>query len=251
MSDQSTVQSVERTFTLIELLCKKSMGITELSEASGLHKATVFRLLSTLCSLGYAEKNASTDKYGLTLKYLKLTSSMLSKIDIRRYARPFLEQIPIITGETVHLVQRSGNEIVYIDKFDSSMNSIRMVSRVGLSLPMIYTAVGKAILSHCDDAEIREVWQSTEIIKKTDKTITNFDSFLREINIIRKNGYATDNEENELGVCCIATALADIYGEYCYAFSVSAPVSRINDEKIQEIGQLILKTRNKIVMNTE
>ncbi|HAY96768.1 MAG TPA: IclR family transcriptional regulator, partial [Ruminococcaceae bacterium] len=87
MADQSPVQSVERTFSVIELLCKNGeSGITELSAASGLNKTTVFRLLSTLVSLGYAAKNPLTEKYRLTLKFLKLSAGTLSKLDIRRYA---------------------------------------------------------------------------------------------------------------------------------------------------------------------
>ena len=120
MADQSPVQSVERTFSVIELLCKNGeSGITELSAASGLNKTTVFRLLSTLVSLGYAAKNPLTEKYRLTLKFLKLSAGTLSKLDIRRYARRHLEGLSAATGETVHLVERNGGEIIYIDKFES------------------------------------------------------------------------------------------------------------------------------------
>ena len=98
MSEQSSVQSVERAFRIIELLCEKGeLGITELAALSGLNKATVYRFLSTLCGLGYVRKRAANEKYTLTLKFLKLSADTLSKIDIRRYARSYLEQIPKIT----------------------------------------------------------------------------------------------------------------------------------------------------------
>lgn len=247
MAEQSSVQSVERTFAIIELLCKNGeLGITELSAASGLNKATVFRLLSTLVKLGYVRKKTSSEKYTLTLKFLKISSDTLSKTDIRRYARPFLEEIPKITGETVHLVERSGNEIIYIDKFESAQNSIRMVSRIGLSLPMIYTAVGKAIMARLDNTEIDKIWNTTDIVRKTDKTITDLKIFKQEIETVRKIGYAADREENEEGVCCVAVALPDLSGDYRYAFSVSAPASRMSGEKIKEIGSLVIETGKKI-----
>lgn len=252
MSEQSSVQSVERAFTIIELLCEKGeLGITEIAVLSGLNKATVYRFLSTLCGLGYVRKRAANEKYTLTLKFLKLSADTLSKIDIRRYARRYLEQIPKITGETVHLVERNGNETVYIDKFESAVNSVRMVSRVGLSLPMVYTAVGKTLMSHLDDEEIRKIWDSSAVCKKTDKTITDFGVFMEEIRQVRENGYAADREENEEGVCCVAAALPDVYGEYRYAFSVSAPSSRMNEEKIAEIGRLVTETAAKISCHDE
>ena len=252
MSEQSSVQSVERAFRIIELLCEKGeLGITALAALSGLNKATVYRFLSTLCGLGYVRKRAANEKYTLTLKFLRLSADTLSKIDIRRYARRYLEQIPKITGETVHLVERNGNETVYIDKFESAVNSVRMVSRVGLSLPMVYTAVGKALMSHLDDEEIRKIWDSSDVCKKTGKTITDFGVFMEEIRKVRENGYAADREENEEGVCCVAAALPDVYGEYRYAFSVSAPSSRMSEEKIAEIGRLVTETAAKISCHDE
>lgn len=196
--------------------------------------------------LGYVRKKSSSEKYTLTLKFLKISSDSISKIDIRRYARPFLEEIPKLTGETVHLVERSSNEIIYIDKFESAQNSIRMVSRIGLSLPMIYTAVGKAIMARLDNAEIEKIWNTTDVLKKTDRTITDLKIFKQEIENVRKNGYASDREENEEGVCCVAAALPDLSGNYRYAFSVSAPATRMSEEKIREIGRLVIETGKKI-----
>ena len=246
--ENNTVQSVERTFALLELLCSEgALGVTELSGLSGLHKTTVYRLLSGLKSLGYVEKDPVTEKYSPTLKLLKLSSGLLSKVDMREYVRPYLAEIPKVTGETVHLVERSGSEIVYIDKFDSTLNSIRMVSRIGLSLPMVYTAVGKAILAHCADDEIKNIWDSTEIIKKTVNTITDFGKFMEEISAVRANGYALDREENEMGVCCVAAAIPDINGGYDYAFSVSAPASRMGEDKLVSTVRLVLETAKKIV----
>lgn len=247
MTEQSPVQSVERTFALIELLCKNGeSGITELASASGLNKTTVFRLLSTLVSLEYVIKNPLTEKYRLTLKFLKLSAGTLSKLDIRRYARRHLEKISALTGETVHLVERNGGEIIYIDKFESPKNSVRMVSRVGLSLPMVYTAVGKAIMARLEPEEVEKIWRSTEIVKKTDKTITDYRLFLKELETVRQNGYATDCEENENGVCCVAAAVCDVYGEYRYAFSVSAPASRMDAATIEKIGNTVINTAERI-----
>ncbi len=247
MDDRNCIQSVERVFNLIELLCENGqMGITELSNASGLHKTTIHRFINSLCVLGYAEKCEDNEKYRLTLKFLKISAAMLASTDIRKNARPVLERLPSLTGETVHLVERCGNDIVYIDKFESYTNSVRMVSRIGLSLPMIYTAVGKAILATLDDSEIKSIWDGTAIIAKTPKTITNFSVFMSEISKVRENGYAVDDEENELGVRCVAAAIPDIDGHCRYAFSVSAPISRMDKEKLTATAETVLKCKEEI-----
>ncbi len=246
MTEQGApTQSVERSFRILELLCQNgAMGVTELARAAGLHKTTVYRLLSTLVSLGYAEKHEDGEKYEVTLKLLRISAAPISRLDIRNAAASELCRLSDRTGETVHLVKRSGNDIVYIDKFEAQKNAVRMVSRVGLSLPMICTAVGKAILARCDDGEVARVWQACEKIRRTDKTILDFTDFMREIELVRRRGYATDCEENEVGVTCVAAALPDIGGVYRYAVSVSAPTSRMQDTA--EYGACVMAAVRRI-----
>ena len=242
------VQSVERTFLLLEILCKNGdTSVTELSCLSGLHKTTVCRLLSTLCSLGYVKQNEKTGRYGISLKFLTVSSGILNTFDIRSYARPFFKKLSKESHETVHLVCRDGDDIVYIDKFESPDNSVRMVSRIGFSLPMICTAVGKAILASLDDRTIEKIWNRSSHEQKTPHTITTFDKFMAEINDVRKNGYAVDNEENELGVRCVAAALLEPDSVCRYAFSVSAPITRMDDSRLKQIAELVLEAKKEII----
>ena len=243
----SGVQSVERTFRLIELLsAKKEMSIKELSEKAGLHKATVFRLLSTLSGLGYVMQNPATEKYGLSPRFLRISSRLLENFDIREQVRPFLERLSKSCGETVHLVERSGKNVVYIDKFEAPKSSIRMVSRIGMSLPMPNTAVGKAIMAELDAEEIKKVWNSCDIIKHTENTITSFDRFLDEIDSVRTKGFAVDNEENENGVFCIAATLPRIGDSPAHAFSISAPIQRADVQTVEKNIRLLKETQDAI-----
>lgn len=242
MSEIMGVQSVVRTFALLEFLCKHGeLGITQLSKLSGLSKATVFRLLNTLVVLGYVKKNNITESYGVTLKFLTISSAQRAMYDQRIDMRPMLEELSSECGETVHLVERNGKDIVYIDKIENSTNAFRMASQIGLSLPMVYTASGKVIMSDLSLDEIKQIWDESNVFAKTDKTITDFNVFIREIEEVRKNGYAIDNEENEIGVCCIAVGVRDMNGELKYAISVSVPTVRLNDEKAEKIKKLLTK----------
>lgn len=242
MADVSGVQSVVRAFALLELLCEKGeLGVTQLSKLSGLSKATVFRFLNTLAELGYVKQNPQTEGYSITLKLLKISASQRALYDQRQEMRPVLERLTAECSETVHLVERNGKDIIYIDKIENNSSSFRMASRIGMSLPMVYTASGKAIMSRLTDSEIKQIWEESCVTAKTPNTITDFGDFLKEIQRVKEQGYALDNEENELGVCCIATAVCDIEGRYNYAVSVSVPTVRLSEDKTENI-RLLLKT---------
>ncbi len=247
MAEQASVQSVERTFRLIELLSEqKEMSIKALSDASGLHKATVFRLLNTLAALGYVLQNPKNEQYRLSPKLLRISSGFLEHFDIREQVRPLLETLSRDCGETVHLVERNGSHVIYIDKLEAPQTSIRMVSRIGLSLPMPFTAVGKAILAELTAEEIRSVWETCDIRKRTENSITDFDGFMQEIEKIKIHGYAVDNEENEPGVFCIAATLPKIGDNPAYAFSVSAPVQRVDAATLEKNVSLLLAAKREI-----
>ena len=97
-----------------------------------------------------------------------------------------------------------------------------------------------------EESQIHKLWDACTHKKLTQHTITDYDTFLKEVKEARKNGYALDNEENELGVRCIAVGLTDYKGRSRYAFSISAPVTRMTDKRIQEIIPLVLQVKKEI-----
>ena len=233
MSEQ-TVQSAQRIFRLLELLARQgTMGVTELSTASGLNKTTVFRQLNTLIELGYVCRDAA-GRYRLTLKLLTVAGWQLARSDLRAEVHPYLCELAEAGGETVHLVQREGSQIVYIDKVEPTVNSVRMVSRVGLRQPMTCTAVGKALLAALPASERTAIWAADPPQPLTAHTI------------VRACGYATDDEENELGVRCVAVALPDFAGGARCAVSISAPITRLPDRRVPELAALLLGMKRKI-----
>ena len=159
---------------------------------------------------------------------------------------PSLKKLSEQTGETVHLVRREGTEAVYIDKVESNVSSIRMVSRVGRRIPLYCSGVGKALLAELPDPEIREIWNSSEIVSLTPYTVTKFQDLMERIGTVRKVGYAMDDEENEEGVRCIAVSIPDYHKEPVYALSISAPVSRMTDARIAELAVDVLAFKKEL-----
>ena len=222
MAEQSTVQSLDRAFDLLETLCRSrnGMSIGGLSAETGLHKSTVHRLLTSMCARGYVQRDAETSVYRAGMRLCEMSSYIVDNLDIVERARASLERLEQCTDETVHLVMRDDKDIVYIHKVDNGSSAIRMFSRIGMRLPLYCTGVGKAILATWDTAEVRDVWQHSDVHAWT--------------------------EHNELGVRCIAAAIPDYRGRASYAISLSAPVSRMTDQRVAELRAPLMAARDEI-----
>lgn len=246
MADKSGVQSVERIFQLIESLAAHpaGAGLQRLAQDTGLAKSTVHRLLASLVSLGYAAQDEN-GRYRLTLKMFELSSGIVNSMDIMDVAKVHLERLAQRTGEAVHLVIRDGQDIVYIYKTESG--PMRMSSRVGLRSPLYCTGVGKAILATLPADEVAQIWQHTTPQKLTAHTIVEYDALQAQLTEVRTNGYAIDDEENELGVRCVAVAIPGVGGRADSAFSISGLAPYMTPERIRRIATLALDTRTDIM----
>ena len=245
--ENGNVQSLDRAFMLLELLCKspKGMAIHELTQQTGLNKSTVHRLLSSMLSWGYVQRSENA-VYRAGMRICELGDYIQQNLDIIDLAREPMERLSRDTGETVHLVERDGDEIVYIYKVESIHGAIRMVSRIGMRRPLYSTGVGKAMLACQDDELIARYWGRVEHTAFTNRTIVQREVFQREMNVIRGQRFAEDNEENELGVHCVAAAIRDRRGEANYAISISVPISRMPEERVAGLAERILKTADEI-----
>lgn len=244
---KNPVQSAGKIFKIIETLSKTGpIGLVELSNMLGLHKSTAFRLLNSLIYMGYVTQEDETSKYKLSFKILEVAGRLLDKLDIVSIVHPYIMKLAEQCGETVHLVQRSGIDTVYIDKVESEANSIRMVSKIGTTIPMYCSAVGKSILATLPREEVENIWNSTSIYMRTPSTITNLNTLYETLDLVRTQGYALDNEENEEGVRCIAACILDNRGMAENAFSISAPVTRMTDERIAVFSKFVLEMKVRI-----
>lgn len=244
---KNPVQSAERIFQVLEMLADNGeMGLMELSTALGLHKSTVHRLLTSLIYMGYAKQNAKTQKYTLTCKLVNMSGKILDRMDIVEIAKPYLERLSNLSGETVHLVRRDGNDILYIYKIEAKVGTIRMVSRVGMMHPMYCSGVGKAIMATLPEKEVKKIWDASVIERKTDKTIVTYEDMLTTLEEVRRKGYALDDEENEEGVRCIAASLRGYGKNVKYAFSISGPVSRMTKERVEELSTDMKKVQAEL-----
>lgn len=251
VENKNPIQVADRLFLVIEILAETgAVTLAELCRHLDLNKSTVHRLLSSLLYMGYVKQDRATGKYSLSLKFLALSNKLIGRIDILDTVRPYLKTLSEQTGETVHFVQQEGAYAVYIHKEESYRNSVRMVSKVGSRIPLYCSGAGKALAADMEESQLKAIWETIPVKKLTPHTILHYSEFLQTINNVKAVGYALDNEENELGVRCIAVSLPHYKGMEKYAFSISAPVSRMSDERIGDLSKILLDTKQLILQNS-
>ena len=241
------IKSLDRAINLLEMLVRSEngMGVTELSRELDLHKSTVFRLLDTLKYRGYVEKNDDNQNYIIGIKLFELGSRVLNDIDSRNRVRPYLEELKEKTDETVHLGILDDGEIIYVDKVESNA-TIRMYSQVGRRVPVHSTSLGKVILAHLPEERVREIIEHKGLPEEGKNTITDPDELIEHLKKVKEQGYAVDDEEQEEGIRCIAGPVFNHRGEIQSSFSISAPITRMDKERLDKLSELIVEYSKKM-----
>ncbi len=241
---ENPIQVAGRLFGALEYLAKNGQStLTDLTQALDLNKSTTHRVLASLQYMNYVRQDPETGHYEATFKLVDLADHLLEQVDVAQIVRPYLKQLSDRARETVHFVERDKNQVIYVDKVDPHDHAVPMTSYIGSRIPFYRTGVGKAMMANLTDPEILALWDSCTIQKRTAYTITDPQSFLEEVTEIRRKGYALDNEENEAGVRCIAAALG-IEGGARYAFSISVPIGRMDNERIRDLSGMVLEAKN-------
>jgi len=233
--DNYTIQSVSHALDILESFTKNEdeLGVTGLSKRLGLHKNNVFRLLATLEHRGYIEQNHLTENYRLGPKTLQLGSIFIEQRECRRQARPILEDLMASSGETAVVAVLRGNKVIYMDSVETD-KTVRAVSRIGAMLPAYCTAVGKIQLAHLAAADVERMYQESELLPVTTKTITSRAALAAELKKVLERGYALENEETEMEVRSIAAPIRDFSKKVIAAVGIVAPASRLTDERIEK-----------------
>ncbi|GAA5195606.1 allantoin degradation transcriptional regulator AllR [Rugosimonospora acidiphila] len=222
------VQSVRRAFELLELIADAggAQGISQLSTSSGLPVPTIHRLLHTMIASGYVRQGASR-RYALGPRLIRLGD--LASQSLGAWAVPLLARLVEATGETANLAILEGGEVVYLAQAPSP-HSMRMFTEPGHRVLAHCTAVGKALLAGLPPAEVVEVVTRTGMPALTPHTITDPDTLLSALDECRRQGYAVDDGEQELGVRCVAVAVP--HPGTRTAISISGPQVRVDDAAI-------------------
>ncbi|MDA7746321.1 DNA-binding transcriptional regulator KdgR [Psychromonas sp.] len=241
-----SVSSVLKVFSILQALGEqKDIGVSELSQRLMMSKATTYRFLQTMKTLGYINQENEADKYSLTLKLFELGSKSLEYVDLVTLADKEMRLISEQTNEALHLGTLDESAIIYIHKIDSNY-SLRMQSKIGRRNPLYSTAIGKVLLAEREESFVRNTLYDVEFIKHTEKTLENTDQLLSELKVVKAQHYSEDNQEQEPGLRCIAAPIYDRFGSVIAGISISLPTIRFDEKRIPYYVDLLHKAGKSI-----
>ncbi|MEV4255799.1 IclR family transcriptional regulator [Spirillospora sp. NPDC049652] len=225
------VRSLERAFELLEHLADAGgeMALSELTEVSGLPMPTIYRLMRTLVNQGYVRQEANK-RYALGPRLIRLGDGAGRLLGT--WARPALARLVDEVGETANMAVLEGDSAVYVAQVPSR-HSMRMFTEVGRRVLPHCTGVGKALLAQLPEPRVREILSRTGMPARTPHTFTEANALVDELARVRERGYAVDDEEQEVGVRCVAVPLPG--APTLTAFSVSGPSARMTHEAVLEV----------------
>jgi IclR family transcriptional regulator, KDG regulon repressor len=233
------ITALQRGLRLLQLFSQSERGLTakQVTKLSGLPFSTVHRFLVNLESAGYL--NCSGEGvYYLGVACFAVGQSALGQLDIRRLSSPYLQELNQQTRETIHLTVRHGLSAVYVEKLDSP-EQLRIHSRIGASVPLYCSAVGKVMLAFMPQEEREKVLRQLELKRFTPNTVGNLQELRTELYRVGKNGYACDLEEHELHIRCIAAPIWDHTGGLHASLSITAPMVRMPVSRLRQLAPLI------------
>lgn len=229
------VRSLERAFELLELMAAAGgeIGLSQLASDSGLPLPTIHRLVRTLVAGGYLLQLPSR-RYALGPRLIGLGDIASQTVDA--WAGPHLHALAEASGETANLALLDVDRVVYVAQVPSSRHTMRMFTEVGRRVYAHCTGVGKVLLAELPDDEVRRLLVVVGMPARTERTIVDVEAFLKEMEVVRRQGYAVDDGEQELGVRCVAMVVP---GGDTTAVSVSGPASRVTRGAVTRIVPLL------------
>ncbi|MEX2541651.1 MAG: IclR family transcriptional regulator [Trueperaceae bacterium] len=227
---------------------RQALRFTDLVDRTGLPKATLHRILSTLLEERLLHFDGTSKSYRLGIRLITWAHNTWHGLDIRHIAAEELKHLGELTNETIHLAILDGERTVYVDKHESSQQ-VRMYSAVGKTGPVHCTGVGKVIAAFLEPTEREALVGQLSFDRYTASTITDPRLFMTELDSIRESGYGRDEREHEDEIRCIAAPVLDHQGRSVASISISAPAYRISDDKIEQWLPQLLESVRKVSEN--
>ncbi len=231
--------AIERALSMLELVAQRNGGMSnaDLSRKLQIPKSSASYILRALEQRGYLHRDPE-GKYKLGLKIVSLSRGALSGIDVREAAAPILRHLMERSQSSVHLATMDHGEAVYIDKVEAP-GFIKMDTWVGRRMEVHTTSVGKALVSFLPEDEVEKIVKSRGMGKRTVHTITTWPRLVKEMEKVREQGYAIDDEENNLGVRCVAAPIFDGTGHVIASVGLTGTINRIDKANVPKYAEMV------------
>ena len=234
------VQSVDRALSILETLAEDDEGyrLSDLAVRTGLSASTVHRLLATLESRRFVQLDRTQSKWHVGSRAFTVGASFARRRNFSTQAIPYLRKLRDLTRETANLAVVDDEFIIVLTRMESR-EIMRSLTLVGGRVPMVTSGVGKAVLATYSDEDVGAVIRHRGMPRLTEKSIVRPSDLFKELEKIRKQGFALDDEEACIGLRCVAAVVYNDCADPLAAISVSGMTSRMTDQRLPEIGQIV------------
>jgi DNA-binding IclR family transcriptional regulator len=239
------VQVLSRALHVLWSIAEDNRGWTleELAVHHALNKASMLRILRTLEARDVVLR--ADDTYFIGPRVLDLSHAYLKRLELDSVARPFMEQLASDTGQTVSLAILDGFEIIYI-AFEKAQRELDIQSQIGARHPANATALGKVMLADLDPAALASELHDTPLPRLTHRTIYSVDTLLINLEKVRTQGYALDDEERGIGIRCVAAPIRRSDGRVIAGISIAGAIFHMGDDLIVSHIEYVCKAADAI-----
>jgi len=243
---EENMKSLAKTFDILDLFLKGnySLSVTEISTILSLNKTTVSRILSKLENRGYVRQVEKRGKFVLGTIFLEFSGIVKSHLRLREVALPFLFELNQLVKESVIIAFWNMREDVVTETIHETSyteSPLKVVPDEGISIPLFCTCLGKIILADMSEDELNKYFQNNTLTRRTTKTITNIESLKKQLDVVRNEGIAFDDEEYAIGVIGIASGIKDSEGKIAGSVGILAPSARQSTTRMMEFAPVIKK----------
>lgn len=241
----NSVQSVHRAVSVLQVLALHgAAGVTEIATELGVHKSTVFRLLSTLEARGLVDQHSERGRYRLGYGVVQLAAGATKMDDLSLLSRPICRRLAETVRETVNIVVHDGRAVISVDQVLGAP-TVTTVNWVGQRTPLHATSAGKVFMAHMDPEQLAALLTGgTEAY--TPFTVVDPAAIEQQLAQVREQGWASTLEEHEIGLAAVAAPIRTSDGRVIAAVSVSGPTFRLNADTIPQVAEHVRAAADEI-----
>ena len=247
-TQSSYAPAVDRAIDVIELMAasERDLSLSEILQGVDIPRQSLVRILRTLCDRGIIDKTARRGFYRLGMKLLYFGNRLQDKIKLRSIAWPFMQELAQKIHKTIELTTLDRDQLVLIEQIEG-LEGVRLYSRVGAAYPYFHAvAVGKIYLVHMDPEKRKAVLEKIGTPAVTERTITDRDKLEKELNQVREDGYAFEDQELRKGVRRAVAPIYDSRDNLAGCIGIAAPVFSFELEDKEQLGRMIIETADRI-----
>ncbi|WP_417624367.1 IclR family transcriptional regulator [Paremcibacter congregatus] len=234
------VQSLTRAFSLLECVADAGIGLnlSQVAAKMDLAPSTVHRLLNAMKDRGYFEVDPATGLWSVGLQAFRVGNGYLQKRDFVTQARPYMKKLVAEVGETTSLAVLDGDQMTFIAQVECR-EVMRMSVPLGNRVTLYASAVGKMQLAALSDAEAVDLMKDISFAPLTERTHASLPGLLAEVQDIRRKGFAVDEQEQSLGMRCVAAAIYNEHHEAVAFLTIAGPTVRLKQKNLNTIGKTV------------